>query len=161
MYRIGELAKLADVTPDTIRYYEKQQMMDHEVRTEGGFRLYTENDLQRLKFIRMRDSWVSRLSRSANFYRSELILSTIPVRSQKVLCKSDCRRLKPGLRNCKRCSVRYKGLMMLVAERPTVASIVPFWKPWNRGPVERNRDVDLLNRRGYTRAVNLYNRETL
>lgn len=52
MYRIGELAKLADVTPDTIRFYEKQQMMDHEVRTEGRFRLYSENDLQRLKFIR-------------------------------------------------------------------------------------------------------------
>ncbi len=52
MYRIGELAKLAEVTPDTIRYYEKQQMMEHEVRTEGGFRLYTEKDLQRLKFIR-------------------------------------------------------------------------------------------------------------
>ncbi|HII3076400.1 TPA: Zn(2+)-responsive transcriptional regulator [Citrobacter freundii] len=52
MYRIGEIAKLADVTPDTIRYYEKQQMMEHEVRTEGGFRLYTKSDLQRLKFIR-------------------------------------------------------------------------------------------------------------
>ena len=52
MYRIGELAKLAEVTPDTIRYYEKQQMMDHEVRTDGGFRLYSEQDLQRLKFIR-------------------------------------------------------------------------------------------------------------
>lgn len=52
MYRIGELAKLADVTPDTIRYYEKQKMMDHDVRTEGGFRLYSEDDLQRLKFIR-------------------------------------------------------------------------------------------------------------
>ncbi|QKJ85391.1 Zinc-responsive transcriptional regulator [Paramixta manurensis] len=52
MYRIGQLAKLADVTPDTIRYYEKQQMMDHEVRTEGGFRLYGENDLRRLRFIR-------------------------------------------------------------------------------------------------------------
>ena len=52
MYRIGELARLADVTPDTIRYYEKQQMMDHEGRTGGGFRLYTDNDLQRLKFIR-------------------------------------------------------------------------------------------------------------
>ena len=34
MYCIGELAKLANVTPDTIRYYEKQQMIDHEVRTE-------------------------------------------------------------------------------------------------------------------------------
>ena len=52
MYRIGELAKMAEVTPDTIRYYEKQQMIDHEVRTEGGFRLYTDNDLQRLRFIR-------------------------------------------------------------------------------------------------------------
>ncbi|WP_220267789.1 Zn(2+)-responsive transcriptional regulator [Enterobacter sp. Colony194] len=52
MYRIGELAKLADVTPDTIRFYEKQQMMDHEVRTGGGFRLYSDNDLKRLKFIR-------------------------------------------------------------------------------------------------------------
>ncbi|QGU86064.1 Zn(2+)-responsive transcriptional regulator [Erwinia sorbitola] len=52
MYRIGQLAKLADVTPDTIRFYEKQQMMDHEVRTEGGFRLYSDSDLQRLKFIR-------------------------------------------------------------------------------------------------------------
>lgn len=52
MYKIGEIARLADVTPDTIRFYEKQQMMEHEVRTEGGFRLYSENDLQRLKFIR-------------------------------------------------------------------------------------------------------------
>ena len=39
MYRVGELAKLANVPPDTIRYYEKQQMIDHEVRAEGGFRL--------------------------------------------------------------------------------------------------------------------------
>lgn len=52
MFRIGQLAKLAGVTPDTIRYYEKQQMMDHDVRTEGGFRLYTDSDLQRLRFIR-------------------------------------------------------------------------------------------------------------
>lgn len=52
MYKIGQLAKLADVTPDTIRYYEKQQMMEHEIRTEGGFRLYSQKDLQRLRFIR-------------------------------------------------------------------------------------------------------------
>jgi MerR family Zn(II)-responsive transcriptional regulator of zntA len=52
MFRIGQLAKLANVTPDTIRFYEKQQMMDHENRTEGGFRLYSDHDLQRLKFIR-------------------------------------------------------------------------------------------------------------
>ncbi|CDL84374.1 Zn(2+)-responsive transcriptional regulator [Xenorhabdus szentirmaii] len=52
MYRIGQLAKLAKVTPDTIRFYEKQGLMDHKGRTEGGYRLYIEQDLQRLKFIR-------------------------------------------------------------------------------------------------------------
>ena len=52
MFKIGQLAKLAEVTPDTVRYYEKQGMMDHNVRTEGGYRLYTEQDLQRLRFIR-------------------------------------------------------------------------------------------------------------
>lgn len=52
MYRIGQLAKLANVTPDTVRFYEKKQMMDHEIRTEGGFRLYNDSDLQRLRFIR-------------------------------------------------------------------------------------------------------------
>lgn len=52
MLKIGQLAKLADVTPDTIRYYEKQGMMAHGKRTEGGYRLYSEQDLQRLRFIR-------------------------------------------------------------------------------------------------------------
>ncbi|MDC9582614.1 Zn(2+)-responsive transcriptional regulator [Xenorhabdus sp. PR6a] len=52
MYRIGQLAKLAGVTPDTIRFYEKQGLMFHGERTEGGYRLYTEQDLQRLRFIR-------------------------------------------------------------------------------------------------------------
>ncbi|MGV3344556.1 Zn(2+)-responsive transcriptional regulator [Enterobacteriaceae bacterium LUAb1] len=52
MYRIGQLAKLANVTPDTIRYYEKISLMNHDERTEGGFRLYTSDDLQRLRFIR-------------------------------------------------------------------------------------------------------------
>ncbi len=88
MYRIGELAKLADVTPDTIRYYEKQQMMDHEVRTEGGFRLYTENDLQRLKFIRYARQLGFTLDSIRELYRSELILSTIPVRSQKYCARA-------------------------------------------------------------------------
>lgn len=51
-YKIGQLARLAEVTPDTIRYYEKQGMMEHGERSEGGFRLYDDGDLQRLKFIR-------------------------------------------------------------------------------------------------------------
>lgn len=82
MYRIGELAKLADVTPDTIRYYEKQQMMDHDIRTEGGFRLYSDNDLQRLRFIRYaRQLLQPEAIRELLSIRT--IRSIIPVRSRK------------------------------------------------------------------------------
>lgn len=50
MYHIGKLAKLADVTTYTIRFYEKQGLMPN--RTESGYRLYSKKDLQRLRFIR-------------------------------------------------------------------------------------------------------------
>jgi len=51
MFKIGQLAKPADVTPDTIRHYEKQGMMDHHVLTEVSYRLYSDQNLQRLRFI--------------------------------------------------------------------------------------------------------------
>lgn len=161
MYRIGELAKLADVTPDTIRYYEKQQMMDHEVRTEGGFRLYTENDLQRLKFIR----YARQLGFTLDSIRELLSIRIDPehhtCQESKSIVQERLQEVEARIAELQTMQRSLQSLMMLVAERPTVASIVPFWKPWSRGPVERNQDVDLLNRRGYTRAVNLYNRETL
>lgn len=94
MYRIGELAKLAEVTPDTIRYYEKQQMMDHEVRTEGGFRLYTESDLRRLKFIRH----ARQLGFSLESIRELLSIRIDPehhtCQNQKALCRKDYRKWK-------------------------------------------------------------------
>lgn len=52
MYRISKLAKIAKVTPNTIRYYKKQQIIKHKVRTKSKFRLYTKSNLQQLKFIR-------------------------------------------------------------------------------------------------------------
>lgn len=50
--KIGELAKLADCQVVTIRYYEKEGLLQDPVRTEGGYRLYREADVERLKFIR-------------------------------------------------------------------------------------------------------------
>lgn len=83
MYRIGELAKLADVTPDTIRYYEKQQMMDHDIRTEGGFRLYSDNDLQRLRFIRYARQLGFTTGSDPRIVSIRIDPGIIPVRSRK------------------------------------------------------------------------------
>jgi len=50
-YQIGELANLVNLSPRTIRYYEEIGLLNSVKRIEGGKRVYTDKDLQRLKFI--------------------------------------------------------------------------------------------------------------
>ncbi|WGE90008.1 MerR family transcriptional regulator [Actinobacillus arthritidis] len=49
--KIGELAKVVGCSVEAIRFYEKQGLITSPARTQGGFRLYTENHLQQLSFI--------------------------------------------------------------------------------------------------------------
>ncbi len=48
----GILAKQSGVNSETIRYYEKIELMPDPIRSEGGHRVYNETHLQRLSFIR-------------------------------------------------------------------------------------------------------------
>ncbi len=50
--RIGELAKRAGTTMRTIRYYEQRGLITPAARTKGGFRLYAEQNVQRLLLIK-------------------------------------------------------------------------------------------------------------
>jgi DNA-binding transcriptional MerR regulator len=50
-YRIGELAQRLGMTERTIRYYEELGLLDSVKRVEGGRRIYTDDDVRRLKFI--------------------------------------------------------------------------------------------------------------
>ena len=50
-YQIGELANLVKMSPRTIRYYEEIGLLNSVKRVEGGKRIYTDKDIQRLKFI--------------------------------------------------------------------------------------------------------------
>lgn len=50
-YQIGELVNLLNISPRTIRYYEEIGLLNSVKRIEGGKRVYTDKDLQRLKFI--------------------------------------------------------------------------------------------------------------
>lgn len=51
-YSIGEIAQLAGLTQRTIRYYEEIGLLNSVKRLEGGKRIYTDEDLRRLKFIK-------------------------------------------------------------------------------------------------------------
>ncbi len=50
--RIGELAKTAAVTPDTIRYYEREGLLPAAERTRNGYRDYGPEALEDLLFIK-------------------------------------------------------------------------------------------------------------
>ena len=50
-FQIGELASLLELSRRTIRYYEEIGLLNSIKRIEGGKRIYTDKDLQRLKFI--------------------------------------------------------------------------------------------------------------
>jgi len=50
--RIGELAKKAGSQPDTVRYYERLGLLPQPARTEGNYRIYDDDQLERLQFIR-------------------------------------------------------------------------------------------------------------
>ncbi len=52
LMRIGDLAKKAGTTMRTIRYYEQIGLISPAARTRGGFRLYAEDDLRRLRLIK-------------------------------------------------------------------------------------------------------------
>lgn len=49
---IGKLAKLAEVGVDTVRFYERQGLLPTAQRTQTGYRLYSTDDVDRLRFIR-------------------------------------------------------------------------------------------------------------
>jgi len=50
-FQIGEMAKLLELSTRTIRYYEEIGLLNSVKRVEGGKRIYTDKDFQRLKFI--------------------------------------------------------------------------------------------------------------
>lgn len=50
--KIGELARQAQCTVETVRYYERAGLLPPPARTEGNFRTYGPDHAERLRFIR-------------------------------------------------------------------------------------------------------------
>jgi len=49
--RVGEVAERLGVSPRTIKYYEEIGLVEPEERSQGGFRLYGERGVERLRRI--------------------------------------------------------------------------------------------------------------
>ena len=51
-YTISQIASLAQINKETIRYYERNHLLPEPERDERGYRCYDENDLKQIHFIK-------------------------------------------------------------------------------------------------------------
>lgn len=51
-YTISQLAKAAEIPTTTVRYYERIGLVEPDSRSQGNYRLYGDESLNKLKFIR-------------------------------------------------------------------------------------------------------------
>ena len=50
--RIGELARVCEVSRDTLRFYERERLLPRATRTPSGYRVYRTEDASRVRFVR-------------------------------------------------------------------------------------------------------------
>lgn len=51
-FRVGEIAEKCNVNKETIRYYERLGLLPEPDRTEKGYRMYSQQTVDRLNFIK-------------------------------------------------------------------------------------------------------------
>ena len=112
---IGSVAKKIGLTPDAIRFYERNALLPRAPRTQGGFRQYSESEVETLAFIRRVQGLGFKLSeiRSLLSLRGSQLQPCAPVRRRLQAKLVDVRRkladlqkleheLRVALRSCDR-----------------------------------------------------------
>ena len=87
-YTTGEIAKLCDVTVRTVQYYDTRGILVPSELSEGGRRLYTEDDLKRLKiicFLRELDLPIDAIHKILQEEHPEKVISLLIEQQEKVL----------------------------------------------------------------------------
>ncbi|MBR1584244.1 MAG: MerR family transcriptional regulator [Clostridia bacterium] len=88
IYATGEIAKLCGVTVRTVQYYDARGILIPSALSEGGRRLYSEDDLKRLKiicFLRDLDLPIDAISQILKEEHPEKVISLLIEQQEKAL----------------------------------------------------------------------------
>jgi DNA-binding transcriptional MerR regulator len=83
MLTIGKLAALAEVSIDTLRYYERENLIEPAERSGSGYRLYDKDAARRIHFIKQ--------AQHCGFTLAE-IRELLVLRSRDAACCGDVRK---------------------------------------------------------------------
>jgi len=110
-YTTGEIAKLCGVTVRTVQYYDTRGILVPSELSEGGRRLYSEDDLKRMKvicFLRDMDLPIDAIRQILQEENPENVISLLIEQQEKALTEEiadkkekleKLRELKNGLKN--------------------------------------------------------------
>ncbi|MHC1685058.1 MAG: MerR family transcriptional regulator [Clostridiaceae bacterium] len=71
-YTIGELGKILEINSETIRYYEKINLIPKPTKFENGYKKYSESYIYRLKLIKKAKLFGFTLKEITNFFSDVL-----------------------------------------------------------------------------------------
>ena len=81
---IGKVATLSKVTTDTLRYYEREGLISPAAKSSGGYRLYDNDAVRRVRFIKE--------AQRCGFTLTE-IRDLLTLRASNAACCRDVRRI--------------------------------------------------------------------
>ena len=81
---IGKVASLSKVTADTLRYYEREGLISPAAKSSGGYRLYDNDAVRRIRFIKQ--------AQHCGFTLTE-IRDLLTLRASDAACCRDIRRI--------------------------------------------------------------------
>ena len=87
-YTTGEIAKLCGVSVSTVQYYDSREILMPSELSDGGRRLYSENDLKKLKvicYLREIGFSINDVKKLLNESNSKKVISFIVKRQKEVL----------------------------------------------------------------------------
>ena len=127
-YSTGELAKLCGVTVRTVQYYDTRGILVPSALTEGGRRLYSDDDLKRLKticFLRDLELPIDAISQILREEHPEKLISLLIEQQENALSEEisekqekldKLRELKNGLKSQAAFSLESIGDMAVIME---------------------------------------------
>lgn len=131
MYTIGKLAKSAEINLETIRYYERQGLIEQPKKPAKGYRQYSEDVLITLLFIKRSQQLGFTLSEISTL----LELSNGSCRDVQLLAEKKLDTVSQKLKNLRRLEKSLKLLINQCRENsdethcPIIESLVPIRKP--------------------------------
>lgn len=97
--QIGTVAKKIGISVDAIRFYERSSLLPRPSRTQGGFRMYGETDVETVAFVRRVQvlGFTLKEVRELLALRRSRLQPCAPVRRRLVQKLTDIRRKVAGL----------------------------------------------------------------